>query len=214
MRQNVQTLHKNYVTSLDIAPSLTSFTSGQFLDQSTKVEWFAPLVCCGKNKQISKAVSHRHHHEHNYHDKRIFFAIIDLIFTARKRSLRKLCFYTCLSVILFTGGRGSTWAVTPWQVHPWQVHPPQAGTPPSRYPHRQVHPLGRYTPRQVHPLRQVHPPSQVHPPWQVPPPRTRGRYPPGAEAGTPPAQYMLGDTGNKWAVRILLECNLVFHVFS
>ena len=26
------------------------------------------------------------------------------IFTARKRSLRRLCFYTCLSVILFTGG--------------------------------------------------------------------------------------------------------------
>ena len=29
-----------------------------------------------------------------------------LIITARKRSLRRLCFYTCLSVILFTGGRG------------------------------------------------------------------------------------------------------------
>ena len=26
------------------------------------------------------------------------------VFTARKRSLRRLCFYTCLSVILFTGG--------------------------------------------------------------------------------------------------------------
>ena len=26
------------------------------------------------------------------------------IFTARKRSLRRLCFYTCLSFILFTGG--------------------------------------------------------------------------------------------------------------
>ena len=45
------------------------------------------------------------------------------IFTARKRSLRRLCFYTCLSVILFTG-RGclpqwmlgyttSPWADTP-----------------------------------------------------------------------------------------------------
>ena len=29
-----------------------------------------------------------------------------IIFTARKRSLRRLCFYTCLSVILFTVGRG------------------------------------------------------------------------------------------------------------
>ena len=31
-----------------------------------------------------------------------FFCVL----TARKRSLRRLCFYTCLSVILFTGGRG------------------------------------------------------------------------------------------------------------
>ena len=29
-----------------------------------------------------------------------------IIFTSRKRSLRRLCFYTCLSVILFTVGRG------------------------------------------------------------------------------------------------------------
>ena len=31
------------------------------------------------------------------------------IFTARKRSLRRLCFYTCLSVILLTGGGGHAW---------------------------------------------------------------------------------------------------------
>ena len=72
-------------------------------------------------------------------------SIVCLI-TARKRSLRRLCFYTCLSVILFTEG-------VPGQVHP------QAGTPPG----------------QVH-LRE---------------------------------QCMLGDTGNKRAVRILLECILV-----
>ena len=29
--------------------------------------------------------------------------VSDIIVTARKRSLRRLCFYTCLSVILFTG---------------------------------------------------------------------------------------------------------------
>ena len=52
------------------------------------------------------------------------------IITARKRSLRRLCFYTCLSVILFTG-----WGL------PGQVHP-RAGTPPGRYT-----PLpGRYPP--------------------------------------------------------------------
>ena len=81
--------------------------------------------------------------------------------------------------------------VPPGQVHPQVCTPgrytPQVGTP------WQVHPLGRYTPWQVHlpwagtPPRQVHPPGQVH----------------------PPEQYMLGDTGNKRAVRILLECILV-----
>ena len=30
--------------------------------------------------------------------------IVFIVITARKRSLRRLCFYTCLSVILFTGG--------------------------------------------------------------------------------------------------------------
>ena len=116
-----------------------------------------------------------------------------IIFTARKRSLRRLCFYTCLSVILFTGG-------VPGQVHPpGQVHhpqagrPPQAGTPLGRYtpmagvpPPGQVHPpLGRYTPpRQAHPLAGT-PPGQVHPPGRYPPPgssacweirATSGRY--------------------------------------
>ena len=41
-----------------------------------------------------------------------------------------------------------------------------------------------------------------------PPPPTRGRHPPGAD--TPTTQCMLGDTGNKRAVRILLEFILVF----
>ena len=35
--------------------------------------------------------------------------------------------------------------------------------------------------------------------------------PPGP--GTPREQCMLGDTGNKWAVRILLECILVSNCF-
>ena len=71
------------------------------------------------------------------------------------RKFAKVMFYTCLSVILFTGG--STWVGTP----PGQVHPP-----------------GTYTP------------------W----------------AGTPREQCKLGDTGNKRAVSILLECILVLRV--
>ena len=37
-----------------------------------------------------------------------------------------------------------------------------------------------------------------------------GLHPPGTRGRPPPAQCMLGDTGNKRAVRILLECNLVY----
>ena len=114
-----------------------------------------------------------------------------VLITGRKPSLRRLCFYTCLSVILFTRG-GSTWA----------------GTPRTRYtPQDRVHPhLGLGTPPgQVHPLDQVHLPwDQVHPPpvqvhphepgtppsWAGTPPRTRytppgpSTHPPGP--GTPP----------------------------
>ena len=103
------------------------------------------------------------------------------IFTARKRNLRRLCFYTCLSV-----HRGEV---------PGQV-------PPGRYT-----PLGRYSP----PSGQVHPspPLDRSPPGQIPLP---GRYTP--QAGTPPGQQcMLGDMGNKLAVRILLECILVGGMF-
>ena len=80
------------------------------------------------------------------------------IFTARKRSLRRLCFNTCLSV---HGGREYLGRYPPGRYTPRQVHP-QAGTPQagthtlSRYiPHppptpgrcpQQVHLLGRYTP--------------------------------------------------------------------
>ena len=68
-----------------------------------------------------------------------------LVITACKRSLQRLCFYTCLS-----------------------IH--RAGTPP---------------------------------PGQVPPTR----------AGPPPEQCLLGDTASKRAVRILLECILVFVMY-
>ena len=93
-----------------------------------------------------------------------------------------------LSVILFTGGeylgRYTPSRYTPPSGTPpppgWYTPLPKAGTPP---PPRQVHPhpLGRHTPWQVHPPGQAHPPEQCR----------------------------LGDTGNKRAVRILLEYILV-----
>ena len=143
------------------------------------------------------------------------------IFTARKQSLRRLCFYTCLS-FCSQGG------------YPKQVHP-LAGTPPSRYTPRQVHPLGRYTiwagtppGRYTHPLAGT-PQAGTFPgrytPWAGTP---HGRYtpqagtPPGQvapQAGTPPDKYTpqagttpsnaCWDTVNKRAVRILLECILL-----
>ena len=49
------------------------------------------------------------------------------------------------------------------------------------------------------------PPEQVHPPGQVHP---LGRYTP-RQVHLPREQCMLGDTGNKQAARILLECILI-----
>ena len=102
---------------------------------------------------------------------------------------------------------------------PWaRCTPPGPGTPPlGRCTPPGRYPLGKYTsPRQVPPWAgtpprtrytpgQVHPPRQVHPLGPGTPPGTR--YPPGQVH--PPEQCMLGDTGNKRAVRILLECILV-----
>ena len=77
-----------------------------------------------------------------------------VLVTARKRSLRRLCFYTCLSV-----HRGGVPGTPPGQVHPLgQVPLPRAGTPSlGRYT-----PLGRYPPGQVHPPGRYTPPRAVH----------------------------------------------------
>ena len=48
-------------------------------------------------------------------------------------------------------------------------------------------------------------------PWEQTP--LWSRHLPGADTPSPPAQCMLGDTGNKWEVRILLECILVLEIY-
>ena len=53
----------------------------------------------------------------------------------------------------------------------------------------------------------IPPPCQGDPPYKADPPPLARRPPPASQ--TPPAQCMLGDTVNKRAVCILLECNLV-----
>ena len=114
-----------------------------------------------------------------------------MFITARKRSLRRLCFYRCLSFILFTGGG--------------------VGIPACNGPtvYKQVPPRTRYTPtgtRQVHPPRTRYTPGttpllwdQVHPPGTTPP-----------RPGTPPPRRSrVRHTVNARALRILLECILV-----
>ena len=111
------------------------------------------------------------------------------IFTAHKRSLGQGNILH-LSVILFTGGEYL-----------------------GRYPPSdQAPPRTRYTPPQYTPLGPGTSPDQVHPLGPGTSPRTRYTPGPGTPPGPgiPPEQCMLGDTGNKRAVRILLECILVF----
>ena len=100
---------------------------------------------------------------------------------------------------------------TPWdQVPPTPTdleHHPRPGTPypqePGTPPRDQVHPLGPGTP----PRTRYTPWDQVH----NPPPGTRYTSPLGP--GTPSEQCMLGDMGNKRALRILLECILVCNLY-
>ena len=91
-------------------------------------------------------------------------------------------------------------------------------------------PPGRYTSWAATPPGQVQPPAGT-PPWAGTPPRPGtppAGTPPGQllpQAGTPPGRYtplgrytpqeqcMLGNTGNKRAVRILLECILIEKIF-
>ena len=120
------------------------------------------------------------------------------IFIACKQSLGRLYFYTCLSFC----SRGVSLSQCMLGYTPRRADPPGAD-PPSR-----------------------HPPGSRHPPWgeqnlllgadtspeadtsreQTPP---RSRHSPGSRHCLPPVQCMLGDTGNKRVVCILLECILV-----
>ena len=141
--------------------------------------------------------------------------------------LQRLCFYTYLSVILFT--RGSTLAGTPWTRYtPWAgtpprtryiptrpgaplgwVHPPRPGTPPGRYIHLgpgtplagTPTPLGRYTPQSWYTPGTRSPPGQVHLPFPPPPP---GQVP--GTRYTPPADgYCCGQYASYW--NAFLFCN-------
>ena len=64
----------------------------------------------------------------------VYILLECILVTARKCSLQRLCFYMCLSVILFTGGSASVHAGIPHppgtRHPPWSRHPsPRADTP-------------------------------------------------------------------------------------
>ena len=110
------------------------------------------------------------------------------LITARKRSLGQGNIFSSMCQEFCPRGGGLLQCMLGY-------HPPwQADTPPaSRHPSGKENPPGK-----------ADPPARRPPLWQ-------GR-PPGKE--TPPsAQCMLGDTVNKRAVCILLECNLVSSSF-
>ena len=85
---------------------------------------------------------------------------------------------------------------------PWTVTSPRKHTPLGSTPHKHTPP--KHTPGITLP--------RSTPPWEAHPPKPLEADPREADS-PPPAQCMLGDTGNKRAVSILLECILVCYNF-
>ena len=110
------------------------------------------------------------------------------------------------SVILLTGGAVCLSAC-------WDTPPPGADTTPpqSRQPREQTPPWEQTSPPPGAdtPQGQTPPPEQTPPGADTSPRSTPPRSTPPPQADTPP-QSMLEDTVNVRAVRILLECSLVF----
>ena len=156
-----------------------------------------------------------------------------MLYYRPQRSWGKVIFSVARAKNSVHGG-GGTGQVLAWQVHPLAGTPLDRYTPCDRYTPQgryplpgQIHPLGRYTPIRSTP-RWVHAPGQVYPqsryipctgtsPWEGTP---QGRYPPGQVHPTgryppphPLPHQILWDMVNGWAVRILLECILVYQQF-
>ena len=88
------------------------------------------------------------------------------------------------------------------------IYRPQTKFAKVMFLHVSVCPQGEYLAR--YPPGQVQLPGQVHPPWAGTPPGQVHPAPPGS----PQEQRMLGDTGSKRAVRILLKCIFVSGTFT
>ena len=128
--------------------------------------------------------------------------------TARKRSLRRLCFHRCLSVHCILG-------YTPWCLTPIMhagIGTPTPGQTPS-WADTPSNPLGQTPPPGRHPHAQGrHPPMpRADTPWaDIPTPWAD--TPPWAD--TSALRSACWDTVNKRAVRIPLECILVLGISS
>ena len=125
------------------------------------------------------------------------------IFTARKRSLRRLCFYTCLSFILFTGGVGIPACNGPTPPPEWRTttppNPPQMETP--RMEKQPPPQMENPPPDGEPPTPPDGEPPNGEPPQMEKPPRWRTIPPPMENHPLPMVTVR--------AVRILLECILV-----
>ena len=200
--QNDRQVQKYYLAPNFVAVTMVLMLSAIFYTK--RFIFKQKYDICAENRTVNWLLLKYHGH---YNQWKIF-----LFITTRKRSLRRLCFYMCVSVHRGWGaylgrylpgpgtppGPGTLpWAGTPSrdQVHPWDhLHPPR-----TRYT-----PQTRYTPRTRYiPQDQVYPQGLGTPSWDQVHPLPRTRYTPA------PEQCMLGDAGNKRAVRILLECILV-----
>ena len=145
-----------------------------------------------------------------------YYNFMMMIITGHNEVVAKVMF-SHVSVILLTGG--GLWADPPGPGRPpRQGEPPrdQADTPQTRQtpPSRENPPGTRQTPHPPRPGR--HPPGRT--PLQTPPPDQADTTPP---AGRPPPEQAdplpgrrLQHTVNERPVRILLECILVFGLFS
>ena len=123
-----------------------------------------------------------------------------VMFLLSATKLRRLCFYTCRSVILFTGGSASVHA----GIQPTRPGTPRPGTPSEQTPPTSRHPPDQAPQQEQTPLRSRHPLDQA-------PPRTRN--PPGSRhtlpgPGTPQQRQLLLQM-----VCILLECILITFPF-
>ena len=106
------------------------------------------------------------------------------------------------------------WDTTPWeQTPPRSRHPPGAGIPPEQTSPQEQTPPDQTAPREQTPPQEQTPPESRQPALGADTPQeqapTRADTP-QEQTPPPPGQSMLGDTVNARAVRILLECNLVF----